>query len=128
MKGRGERILFVDDEEALVFLVPRLLENLGYRVTAHGSAELALEDFRSRPLDFDLVVTDLSMPRMSGLDLGRTLLGVRPDLPIVLMSGHVRPELEAEARRVGIREVLLKPDTVEEMGRVLQDTLRARPA
>ena len=126
--GSGERILFVDDEEALVYLVPRLLEKLGYRVTAHGSAELALEEFRARSAGFDLVVTDLSMPGMSGLDLARALLAIRPDVPIVLMSGHVRPELEEEARRIGIREVLLKPDTVEEMGRVLQDALRSRPA
>jgi PAS domain S-box-containing protein len=81
LRERHEHILYVDDEEGLVLLGARLLERLGYKVTGHIDTLDALADFRSRPADFAAVVTDLSMPRMSGFDLARQLLQVRPDLP-----------------------------------------------
>lgn len=122
--GTGERIMYVDDEDALVFLGERVLERLGYDVTGYTDPAAALKDFNSRPDDFDAVVTDLSMPGMSGFHLARALLQRRPDLPIVLTTGYVRPEDKETARRMGIREMILKPDTVEEMGRTLDRLLR----
>jgi len=123
VRGEGERVLYVDDEEALVFLAERVLKRLGYRVSAYTDPAAALEAFRARPDDFDVVVTDLSMPEMSGRDLARGLLQIRPDVPIVLTSGYVRSEDVESAKQLGIRDVLLKPNTVEDLGKVLHALL-----
>jgi PAS domain S-box-containing protein len=125
VRANGERVLFVDDEEALAFLAVRTLQRLGYRVTAYTDPLRALEAFRSQPGEFDVVVTDLSMPGMSGVDLARVLLEVRPDLPILMTSGYVRAEDVESARRLGIRAVVLKPNTVEELGDTLHTLLAA---
>jgi signal transduction histidine kinase/ActR/RegA family two-component response regulator len=118
-RGRNEHILYVDDEEALVELITRMLGRLGYKVSGYTDATRALEEFRSRPQDFDAVVTDLSMPHMSGFDFASELLAARPDIPIVMTSGYVRPEDQERAKRIGLREVILKPDTIEQLGRTL---------
>jgi PAS domain S-box-containing protein len=117
--GRHEHILYVDDEEPLVFLATRMLERLGYKVTGHTDAAKALEEFRARPRDFDVVVTDLSMPKMSGFALARELLATRADVPIVLTSGYVRPEDQERALEMGLRDLILKPNTIEQLGRTL---------
>ena len=119
----GERILYVDDEPSLVMLATHSLGKLGYRVSGFEVPELALRAFLTRPDDFDVVVTDLSMPHMSGFELARAILAERPDLPIVLVSGYVRPEEEETAKQIGIRKVLLKPDTVEQLGRAITSVL-----
>ena len=111
--GSGRRILYVDDEEALVYLATRKLEHLGYKVSGFTDAESALREFRLRPGDFDLVVTDVSMPRMSGLELARELIALRPDIPVIVTSGYVRPEDEAKAEEIGVREFLLKPVKID---------------
>ena len=125
-QGHGQHILYVDDEEALVFLAQRSLQRLGYRITVSTDPLQALEIFRAGPAQFDCVVTDLSMPGMSGPDLARELLKIRPDLPIVLTSGHVRPQDVQTAQRIGIRDVMRKPGTIDELARVLDDILRER--
>ncbi|HXG47232.1 MAG TPA: response regulator, partial [Methylomirabilota bacterium] len=126
-RGGGEHILYLDDEEPLVFLAIRTLERLGYRVTGCTRAEEAIATFRARPQDFDLVVTDFNMPGMSGLDVARQILSIRPDAAVVMTSGYLRTgEVEA-ARAVGIREVILKPGTVEEMGPLVRQILQKRP-
>jgi PAS domain S-box-containing protein len=117
--GSGRRILYVDDEEALVFLATRKLEHMGYKVSGFTDAENALREFRFRPDDFDLVVTDVSMPRMSGLELARELIAVRANIPIIVTSGYVRPEDERKAAEIGIREFLLKPVTIDALTRTL---------
>ena len=80
--------------------------------------------FRQAPEAFDAVVTDLSMPRMSGFDLARGVLALRPGVPVVLTSGYIRPEDEGEAERLGVRAVILKPNTIEEMGTELDRIFR----
>ncbi len=107
--GSGEHILVVDDEPSLVRIANRLLERLGYRVTAHTHPTEALADFLKRPDDFDLVLSDLTMPQMTGLDLASRLLARRPDLPILLTSGYAGALDPAELRRVGVRELVGKP-------------------
>ena len=107
--GSGEHILVVDDEPSLVRIANRLLERLGYRVTAHTHPTEALADFLKRPDDFDLVLSDLTMPQMTGLDLASRLLERRPDLPILLTSGYAGALDPAELRRVGVRELVGKP-------------------
>jgi len=121
-RGSGQHVLYVDDDEAIVYLATRTLERLGYRVTGFLHPRAAIDAFASGPRDFDVIVTDLSMPTMSGFDLARTLREHRVDIPIVMTSGYVRPEDRQAAREAGIREVILKPNTVEELGVVLSRT------
>jgi PAS domain S-box-containing protein len=122
-EGRGQRILYVDDEEALVFLTTRVLERLGYRVTGRVDPRQALEEFRADPQQFDVVVSDLSMPGMTGPELARSLLNIRADIPIVLTSGYIREEDAKAARELGIRDLILKPNTVEDLGVTLHRLL-----
>jgi CheY-like chemotaxis protein len=120
-RGHGERVLYVDDEEALVFLMTRMLTQLGYKVTGCTEPEKALEAFRSGPQGFDVVVSALSMPGMSGIDLARELLQIRPGIPILIASGYIRPADNEEVRSLGLSNLLLKPDTIEELGQSLHD-------
>jgi PAS domain S-box-containing protein len=124
VRGLGKRVLYVDDEEALVYLITRVLERLDYRVAGFTDAAAAYTAFKAAPADYDAVVTDLSMPGMSGAELAREILKVRADVPVVMMSGYVRPEDRQLAREVGVRELLLKPNTVDELGDVLHRLLQ----
>jgi PAS domain S-box-containing protein len=117
--GRGQRVLYVDDEEALVLLATRSLGRLGYQVAGETDPVRALQLFRKNPAQFDAVVTDLSMPGMSGSELARQMMEVRPGIPVVMMSGYLRPEDEEEARRMGVRDLILKPDTIEDLAQSL---------
>jgi PAS domain S-box-containing protein len=119
MLGRGERVLYIDDDDAIVLLTQRVLERLGYRVTGFTHPRDALAAFEARPHDFDVVVTDLSMPEMSGFDLAASLRGKRADIPILLTSGYVRAEDRQRARDQALGEVILKPNTIDELGKVL---------
>jgi CheY-like chemotaxis protein len=122
-RSPGERVLFVDDEESMVFLMGRWLERLGYRVTGCTVPQKALEMFRSRPHDFDIVLSDLSMPEMSGVELAREILQIRPGMPILITSGYVTPVDNEEVRSLGLPDLLLKPNTVEELGRIVHSML-----
>jgi PAS domain S-box-containing protein len=122
--GNGERVLYIDDDEAIVQLSTRILERLGYRVDGFTRPEDALAIFNERPHEFDVAVTDLSMPRMSGFELARELRKLRPDLPVLLTSGYVRPEDRVVARELGIHDFILKPNTVEELGHSLDKVFR----
>lgn len=119
-KGRGRRVMYIDDEEALVYLMTRVLQKSGYQVAGFSDAEQALQALRERPRDFDVVVTDLSMPGMSGFHVARAIQEIRRELPVVVTSGYVRAEDRDTAREVGVRDLVLKPDTVEELARVLE--------
>jgi CheY-like chemotaxis protein len=126
LHGNGERILFLDDEEPLVKLASRMLDRLGYRVDAYTSASEALEAFRKDPARFDLVLTDLSMPGASGMDFARSVLELRPEVPVILTTGYIDPDDLERVRQIGVREVILKPTTIEEMGRTFRRLLAAR--
>ena len=125
-RRRLERILFVDDEEALLFLAERLLGRLGYRVTTFDSPIEALQAFRESPEAFDALVTDISMPAMNGFDLAAEIRALRPSLPVVVISGYLRPEDEERAASLGVRALIPKANVVEEMAasldRIFQQT------
>ena len=106
-------ILYLDDDDTLVFLVRRLLERRGYRVTAFTEQRLAIEAVRADPTGFHLLLTDFNMPGMSGLDVARAVLALNPSLPVAVASGYITDELQAEARAAGVREVVFKTDAVE---------------
>lgn len=116
----SRRVLYVDDEPALAHIARRFLGRLGHTVTAFTNAAEAIAAFRANPDGFDLVVTDLSMPGVSGIDLARALLEMRPRLPIVLTSGLVSDDERAEAEDAGIRDVLAKPFSPDELAHALQ--------
>ena len=124
-RGAGQRILFIDDEDAVVRLGTLNLTRLGYQVTGCTDPATALKEFLRDPEGIDAVVTDLSMPGMSGFDCAREMLAIRPDLPIVLTSGYVRPEDEAQAREIGIRAVCSKPAALNELGKTLGEVMAA---
>jgi len=126
-KGQGQHILYVDDEEPLVMLVTRTLKRLGYEVTGTTDAAGALRTFRENPATFDAVVTDLSMPLISGTDLAKEVLQIRPDIPVILTTGYIRPQDQELAKRIGVCELILKPDTVDELGSVLNRLLTEGP-
>lgn len=114
--GAGRRVLVVDDESALAQLATAVLNALGYHAIDCGDGETALERLRADAAAFDLVITDLSMPGMTGVELARKVAGVRPDLPVVLTTGN-EARLPAEIlRTAGIREVLPKPFTAHSLG------------
>ncbi|MBW2346461.1 MAG: PAS domain S-box protein [Deltaproteobacteria bacterium] len=122
--GRGERILFVDDEEALVALGQRMIESLGYRVTTRVSSLEALELFRASPSRFDAVVTDLTMPHMKGDELAREITRIRRDIPVILCTGF---GAEAAGPSKGIRAVVNKPILRKDLAQTLAEILREAP-
>ena len=118
-----ERVLLVDDEEEVALIEKEMLERLGYRVTVKVSSPEALETFRQGPHEFDVVVTDQTMPRLTGAQLAREMLAIRPDLPIILTTGFSETLTPEESRKIGIREYLLKPLVRHEIGKAIRKTL-----
>jgi signal transduction histidine kinase/ActR/RegA family two-component response regulator len=108
-RGRGEIVMLVDDERSLVMLGEEMLARLGYEPVGFDSAPRALAAFRADPGRFDLTLTDASMPEMTGTQLASELRKIRPDLPVVLMTGYPGPVRADRLRAAGIREILRKP-------------------
>ena len=127
-----EHILLVDDETAIVRIQRQTLERLGYRVTEHTGSPDALKAFSVAPLLYDLVVTDLSMPMMTGEQLAGKLIAVRPDIPIILCTGFTERIDPEKAQALGIKSILMKPVVRSEMAgtirRVLDESKRRRHA
>jgi CheY-like chemotaxis protein/two-component sensor histidine kinase len=123
---RNEHLIYVDDEEALVFFATRMLTRLGYRVTGYTDALEALREIRAHPGEVDAVVTDLSMPRISGLDVAREALAIRPDLIVVITSGYMRPEDQLQAEQMGVREIIMKPTSATQLANRLDKLMQER--
>jgi CheY-like chemotaxis protein len=115
LTGAGKRILYVDDDDAMVLLLTRLLERRGYRVSGYTDAREALAAARAAPDQFDLAVSDYNMPGMSGLHVARELREIRPGLPVAVISGYITDELRENAPAAGVSELIYKPNSVEEL-------------
>jgi CheY-like chemotaxis protein len=115
----GEHVLYVDDDEVMLLVVERLLQRAGFRVTCCRNASDALEAVHAAPNAVDVVVSDFNMPGQSGLELAEALARIGPDLPVVISSGYISEELRLGADRVGVRHLLQKQNTLEELPRVL---------
>jgi PAS domain S-box-containing protein len=107
--GNGEHVLFVDDEAGLRVATLKMLQRLGYRATAHPSSLSALAALRETPAEFSVLVTDFTMPEMTGIELARAAISIRPDLAVLLVSGSTGSLSPADLRAAGVREVLNKP-------------------
>lgn len=126
--GAGERVMYVDDDEVMTLMVSRLLERSGYKVTTYGVANDALDELRSAPHSVDLIVTDMNMPGLSGLDLLREAKKLRLDLPVIVGSGNFPTEVQAEAAQAGARATYQKQNTLEELPTLLGEVLKHRTA
>ncbi len=126
--GCGQRVMYVDDDEALVFLVKRLLTRRGYQVTTHTDPRQAAAALRADPMQCDLLVTDFNMPGYSGVDLLRDVRDIRPTLPVALASGYVTPEIERDALAAGARALIHKPNDVDELCSTVQRLLKQTQA
>ncbi len=109
LRGGDERILIVDDEPQVAEMQARLLASLGYQVTHHSQPLQAMERFRDAPQDFDLIITDMTMPKMHGADLAREVMRIRPDMPVILCTGFSELVNEDKARALGIKAFAMKP-------------------
>ncbi len=118
-----ERILFVDDETELLFMTKTMLERIGCRVTALADASEALKVFAGNPDSFDLIITDQTMPDMTGVALAKEVLSVRKDIPIILCTGDREAVSQEEAREVGIRDFVIKPFTKKELAQTIHRVL-----
>ncbi|NIO86189.1 MAG: PAS domain S-box protein [Candidatus Aminicenantes bacterium] len=110
----NERILFIDDEKSMVNMAREILERLGYQVETKMSPVEALELFRSKPDEFDLVITDMAMPKMTGDILAKKILTIRPDIPVILCTGFTEKISEENAYEIGIKAFLTKPLVMRE--------------
>jgi PAS domain S-box-containing protein len=123
MATGNERILFVDDEEDLVDMAQQMLERLGYSVVATTNSLEALEVFEAEPDQFALVITDQTMPHMTGADLAKELMRIRPDIPIILCTGFSEVINAEEAKTLGIREFIMKPFATREIAEITRHVL-----
>jgi CheY-like chemotaxis protein len=115
--------MVIDDEKPIAELLKLMLSGLGYTVTVHTNSMEAVADFRLHPNDFDAVITDMTMPNMTGDELAREILSLRPELPVIMATGYNESIDEEKAIRIGIRSLLLKPVKKATLASVLRTVL-----
>jgi PAS domain S-box-containing protein len=121
-RGSGQRILYIDDDDAIVMLIEKTLTSLGYAVQGYNDSRVAAQYIKEHPKAFDVVVTDLSMPQLNGFEVARIVKSANPSVPVIVTSGYVRDQDREQATALGIESIILKPNTINELGTVL-DTL-----
>ena len=119
----NERILLADDEDALATMGRLMLGRLGYRVTVKTDSNEALDVFRTHPDQFDLIITDKTMPRLTGFDLAREAKKIRPDVPIIICTGYSDDTEADKAVRLGVSRLIVKPLSMDELARAVRSTL-----
>jgi signal transduction histidine kinase/CheY-like chemotaxis protein len=123
VRGGNERIMFVDDAENIVQLADEVLTLHGYKATLFTNSVQAMQDFEKHPDQYDLVITDMSMPNMTGLELSERIKEIRPDLPIILCSGYSEMIVKDNALNMGVNEYIQKPLNMDTLGRVMRKLL-----
>ena len=123
-----EKILLVDDEEIIVKMERIMLEKLGYQITSFTDSQEALQAFRTTPDSFDLLITDLTMPQLTGIQLASEVNAIRADLPIILLSGFSETMNAEKAKSLGIREYIMKPVIKKELAQVIRKVLDEKPS
>ncbi len=123
MAMQRKKILWIDDEKALVDLGRQMLERLGYSVESRTSSIEALEMFKTRSDEFDLVITDMTMPNLTGEKLAAELMKIRADVPVILCTGFSEQISEEHAKEMGIKEFILKPLLMNKLAGVVRGVL-----
>ncbi len=123
LPGGMEHLLLVDDERSLITFSMKILERLGYRITACHTGDEALDLFRKNPYVYQLVITDMNMPNLSGAQLAKEMLKIRPDIPIILLTGYSDQVDEAQAKKIGIQRYLLKPLDRSQLAYAVRDAI-----
>ncbi len=118
-----EAVLLVDDEQILVDMLHQKLTRIGYHVTATTDSKKALDYFRERPDQFDLVITDQTMPNISGSELAKEIMTLNPNVPIILITGYSETLSPEQARRMGIRDYIIKPVEFSQLGKLIRQIL-----
>jgi len=121
--GGNERILLVDDEEMIVISLGKMLERLGYKVTALTDGKEAWKIFSGKPSEFDLVITDHVMPHLTGEDIACKISRIRSDIPVIMLTGGFYLASSEEAMARGFRGFLLKPFTIKEAAEIVRRVL-----
>jgi CheY-like chemotaxis protein len=121
--GGSERILFVDDEKMLVAVGRQALQHLGYDVVSRTSPIEALELFKVKPDRFDLVITDQTMPGMTGDSLARELMRISPTLPVIICTGYSQTIDQERAKQIGIKAFVMKPVLINEIASAIRRVL-----
>jgi CheY-like chemotaxis protein len=122
-EGGHERILFVDDEPTLLEIGTELLGRLGYRVATCADGHSALETFHASVDEFDLVITDMTMPGLTGDKLARELVKIRPDLPVILCTGFGNAVMGQNVRHPGVKAYLMKPFVLRDLAKTIRQVL-----
>jgi PAS domain S-box-containing protein len=120
---KQEVILLVDDEKVMVDVTKQILERLGYAVVATTSSIVALEAFQEEPDEFDLVITDQTMPNMTGTQLARELIAIKPDIPVILCSGYPENVNQEEVQSIGIKKFITKPISKQDITALIREVL-----
>ena len=123
IKKGNERILVVDDEKMVVEIQQKMLKRLGYDVTARTSSVEALKAFQANPDNFDLIITDMTMPNMTGDQLAQKIMDIRTDIPIILCSGFSEKMSNEKAKSLGIKGFLMKPVLMKDLSIAIRRTL-----
>jgi nitrogen-specific signal transduction histidine kinase/ActR/RegA family two-component response regulator len=121
-----ERILLIDDEEQIIDIEQQILERLGYKVTSKTDSEEALEEFAAQPDRFDLVITDMTMPKMTGDQLARRMMDIKPQIPVILCTGFNETISEEKALAMGIDKFVMKPIVKDELASSIRTVLDNR--
>ncbi len=121
--GGNERILIVDDDSDIAEIIAKLLIPLGYQATIFTSSIEALKQFKATPEAFDLIITDMTMPHMTGKKLATELMAIRPEFPVILCTGYSESVDKTEAKSLGIRELLMKPFVKNELEKAIRNAL-----
>ena len=124
-RGRNEHLLFVDDETDVGEPLTELLKRLGYRVTYESDPRIALSVFQSNPSDFDLVITDLAMPGMTGRELAKEIGELRQGMRVILLTGRIEPKQREHLLQTGVFSVLTKPASLSELLSVIAEALNS---
>ena len=119
----NEHVLFIDDEETLIDLGQNMLTKLGYQVTAHTSSVEAIEAFKDSPHKFDLIISDMTMPNMTGDMLANEINKIRPDIPIIICTGFSEQLSDKKINTLGIKGLLMKPLTISELAKTIRRVL-----
>jgi CheY-like chemotaxis protein len=125
LQDKRECILYIEDEGDIAEVVQDLLNHLGYDVVATAYGTQAIDFLEAQPDKFDLIITDLNLPDMTGFDLSRSTLEIKPEIPILLCTGYNNGFSREDLKKAGIKGVILKPFSIKDIGKVIRSVLNS---